>query len=313
MSVKDKSISGLVIIDKPKGITSHDVVVRVRKLSGQRKAGHTGTLDPLATGVLIVCLGQATRLIEYVMAGRKQYRATIRFGLTTDTLDAEGKIIAQQDTSALTETRLRDILPKFQGGIEQIPPIFSALKKDGQPLYKRARSGQPVEVEARLVTIHTLTWVAWQSPDLTLDVTCSPGTYIRSLARDIGEAVGTGAHLAELIRTANGPWSLEQAVSLAQLEQAAQAGGPGWQKYLYPSDEAVAHLSKIVLTEADVAHVKHGRQIQLASVEIPVSPICDETPPDLARAYTPDGKLLAILKLIDIDGNIWQPKKVFQI
>ena len=187
MSIKHKSISGVLIIDKPKGITSHDVVARIRKLSGQRKAGHTGTLDPLATGVLIVCLGQATRLIEYVMTGRKQYQAAIRFGVTTDTLDAEGKVVAQHDTSALTETRLRDILPIFQGDIEQVPPIFSAIKKDGQPLYKKARTGQSVEVDARLVTIHALNWVDWQPPILTLDVTCSSGTYIRSLARDIGE------------------------------------------------------------------------------------------------------------------------------
>ena len=195
-------LSGLLNINKPPGITSHDVVNRVRKLAGQRKVGHAGTLDPLASGVLLVCLGHATRLIEYLIAGRKQYRATLRFGITTDTLDAEGQVIAQNDISGLTEIHLRQILPNFLGQIEQIPPLFSATKKAGQPLYKRARAGEIVEVEARTVTIYDLTWVAWQPPDLTLDITCSPGTYIRSLARDFGQAAGPGAHLRPVTRRA---------------------------------------------------------------------------------------------------------------
>ena len=183
-------ISGLLNIDKPTGLTSHDVVARIRKLAKQKKVGHAGTLDPLATGVLLVCLGQATRLIEYVMAGRKQYRATIHFGLTTDTLDADGQVIAERDASHLTEAELRQILPAFQGQIEQVPPIFSALKQGGQPLYKLARAGKTVEVAPRRVTIDSLKWLDWQPPKLTLEVVCSPGTYVRSLARDLGEAAG---------------------------------------------------------------------------------------------------------------------------
>ena len=312
MSVKRIPVSGLLNINKPQGITSHDVVNRVRRLSGQRKVGHTGTLDPMATGVLLVCLGQATRLIEYLMAGRKQYRATIRFGITTDTLDAEGKIVAQNDPSVLTESRLREILPTFLGQIEQTPPIFSALKKNGQPLYKHARSGQAVEVGPRPVTIHALTWVTWQPPDLTLDVTCSPGVYIRSLADDIGKAAGPGAHLAGLIRTANGSWSIEQAVSLGQLEQETQADASGWQKYLYSLDEAIAHLPRVVLDEETVVHVKHGRQIQLNPLKINAANASHTTAANLARAYTSTGDFLAILKLTDAEENTWQPKKVFQ-
>lgn len=294
-------LSGLLNIDKPKGITSHDVVARIRKLAGQRRVGHAGTLDPLATGVLLVCLGQATRLIEYVVPGQKQYRATFCFGLTTDTLDAEGQVLAEKDISSLTETTLRQVLPSFVGHLEQIPPLFSAIKKDGQPLYKRARAGQPIEVEPRPVTIHALEWVSWQPPYLTLDITCSPGTYIRSLARDVGEVAGTGAHLAALTRTASGPWRLSEAVLLEQLED-----DPNWLRYLHPPDRAITHLPQIILTEATAIHVQQGRQI-----EIDLEP--GAMHPNILRAYAPSGDFLAILTLVEPDAKLWQPKKVFQI
>lgn len=303
------STSGLLNIDKPKGITSHDVVNRVRKLAGQRRVGHAGTLDPMATGVLLVCLGQATRLIEYVMTGRKQYQAIFRFGVTTDTLDADGQITAENDPSGLSEAQLRQILPAFLGQIEQFPPLFSAIKKAGQPLYKRARAGETVEVEPRQVTLYELAWVAWQPPDLTLDITCSPGTYIRSLARDVGLAAGPGAHLAGLTRTASGPWKLADAVPLTTLEREAAEDGPSWQRHLHPPDQAVTHLPPVILSPEDARHVQQGQQIQI------------DLPPNtssldnlgLARAYTPDGDFLAILTLAEPDAKLWQPKKVFQI
>jgi tRNA pseudouridine55 synthase len=290
-------VSGLLNIDKPKGLTSHDVVARVRKLSRQRKVGHTGTLDPLATGVLLVCLGQATRLIEYQVIQQKRYRATLRFGISTDTLDAEGRVLAQTDISNLTEARLREVLPMFKGEIQQIPPIFSALKQAGQPLYKRARAGQAVTVEPRQVTIYELDWITWTPPDLVIDVACSSGTYIRSLARDIGEAVGTGAHLADLVRTANGDWRLEQAVSLDVLEAEAD-----WRQYLYPSDQLVAHLPQVVLEETLAHAVKQGRSIKMAS---------DQPEGELLRAYTPSNEFLAILKLVQANDHLWHPQKVF--
>lgn len=177
-AISNPPVSGLLNINKPKGITSHDVVARIRKLAGQRRVGHAGTLDPLATGVLLVCLGQATRLIEYLTPGQKQYRATFCFGLTTDTLDAEGRVLAEKDISSLTETNLRQVLPAFVGRLNQIPPLFSAIKKDGQPLYKRARAGQTIEVEPRPITIFAIDWVTWQPPHLTLDITCSPASPI---------------------------------------------------------------------------------------------------------------------------------------
>ncbi|MBE7555290.1 MAG: tRNA pseudouridine(55) synthase TruB [Anaerolineales bacterium] len=299
-------LSGLLNIDKPKGITSHDVVNRVRRLVGQRRVGHAGTLDPMATGVLLVCLGQATRLIEYVVAGQKQYRATIRFGVTTDTLDAEGQVTAVNDLSSLDEAHLREILPAFLGEIEQIPPLFSAIKQAGQPLYKRARAGKVVEVAPRRVTIHALTWVAWQPPDLILDITCSAGTYIRALARDLGEAAGSGAHLAELTRTASGPWQLAEAVSLEQLEWEAAQNASAWQRHLHPPDKAITHLPKVILTEEAVKHVQQGRQLQIEA-----APYLENAGP--IRAYTPSGDFLAILTSVEPSAKLWQPKKVFQI
>jgi len=303
-------ISGLLNIDKPKGLTSHDVVARVKKLSDQRKVGHTGTLDPMATGVLLVCLGQATRLIEYLMTTRKQYRAVIRFGTITDTLDTEGKIIDQADYSTLTEAKLKNILPNFLGEIQQIPPLFSALKKGGQPLYKRARAGENITLDPRPVTIYNLTWAGWSPPDLTLGVTCSSGTYIRALARDIGQAAGPGAHLAGLTRTANGPWTLEEAVQLETLAQAIQDNPLNWQKYLHPADQAITHLPKVVLDDEDASHVKHGRQIQLPAQLIKPAPANGHQA--LVRAYTPAGNFLAILAPAQTNDDIWQPKKVFQ-
>jgi len=306
MPAKSDQISGLLNIDKPKGITSHDVVNRLRKVARQRKVGHAGTLDPMATGVLLVCLGQATRLIEYLVTGRKQYRATIRFGIATNTLDADGEVMAEKDPSDLSEARLRPLLPRFMGEIEQIPPIFSALKKRGKPLYKLARAGQTVEVEPRRVTIDSLVWIAWQPPDLTLDISCSSGTYIRSLARDLGQAAGTGAHLAELTRTASGMWSLSEAVPLDIIERDAAKGSSAWLNYLYPPDRAVDHLPRVILDQGSSERIKHGQHVQISS-DLPA----ESRGGELIRAYTPGGDFLAILTPVEANDKLWRPKKVF--
>jgi tRNA pseudouridine55 synthase len=289
-------ISGLLNINKPQGITSHGVVARIRKLAGQRKVGHAGTLDPLATGVLLVFLGQATRLIEYVVGSRKQYRATICFGASTNTLDAEGEIITTADISHLTETQLRPLLPNFLGAITQVPPLYSAIKKDGRPLYKLARAGQTIDIAPRQITIHALTWVAWEPPYLTVDVVCSAGTYIRSLARDLGNAAGTGAYLAQLARTASGKWTLDKAVTLEQLENQNN-----WQEHLHPPEQAITHLPRTTLTETTTEDVGFGRRVEL-----------DPSPEtDTVAAYTPAGDFLAILTRDESDAKLWKPKKVF--
>jgi tRNA pseudouridine55 synthase len=297
-SSSNADISGLLNINKPAGPTSHDVVARLRRLTDQRRIGHAGTLDPMATGVLLVCLGQATRLVEYLMPGRKQYRAIICFGVATDTLDAEGQVTATHNPAGLTETCLRESLPSFLGEIDQIPPIFSAIKQQGRPIYKRARSGQHIDLASRRVTIDALTWVNWQPPHLTLDITCSTGTYIRALARDLGEAVGTGAHLAGLIRTASGDWSLAEAVALAELE----ADPTTWQNHLLPLDQAITHLPRVTLTEAMTTAVGYGQQIRLDEITPAV---------ELVRAYTPEDEFLAIVRHVEGEEGLWQPEKVF--
>ncbi|HEX9925675.1 MAG TPA: tRNA pseudouridine(55) synthase TruB, partial [Anaerolineae bacterium] len=226
-----------------------------------------------------------------------------------NTDDADGEVIATGDPANVTESQLRDILLTFVGEIQQTPPIFSALKKNGQPLYKRARAGQPVEVSPRAVTIHALTWVDWEPPDLILDVVCSPGTYIRALARDLGQASGVPAHLAALTRTASGDWLLEQAVSLTRLEMEAAEGSDRWQRHLLPPDRTISHLPRVTLDQAGVIQVKHGQQVQVSNIE--AGP--DETVSDtLVRAYTPAGEFLAILTQVNADDKLWQPKKVFQ-
>jgi tRNA pseudouridine55 synthase len=267
----------------------------VRYFTGQRHTGHAGTLDPLATGVLLVCLGQATRLIEYLTPGRKHYRATLCFGIATNTLDADGQVIATSDPTHLTETCLRELLPAFLGEIDQIPPIFSAIKQQGRPLYKRARAGEQINLAPRRVTIDSLTWVNWTPPYLTLDIVCAAGTYIRALARDLGEAAGVGAHLTALTRTASGNWSLAEAVSLEQLE----ANPVAWQQYLQPLDQAVQHLPRLDLTAPAAADVVYGRQVTL---EGPAT--------HWVRAYT-NGEFLAILARVEGEAALWQPEKVF--
>jgi len=242
------------------------------------------------------------------MTDRKQYRATIRFGEATDTLDTEGQVVARSDPSGLTETRLRAILPAFVGEIEQVPPVFSALKQGGKPLYRRARAGQAVAVEPRRVHIYAITWLAWEPPNLILDVVCSTGTYIRALARDLGEAVGVPAHLAGLVRTASGNWRLIDAVPLSVLEQAAQVDPTAWQQYLYPPDQALAHLQQVVLDEETAARVRQGRQVEL---NVPAGPESPGEVRQLLRAYTSTEEFLAVLTQIEPGDKLWQPVKVF--
>ena len=208
---------GLLLIDKPSGLSSHDVVRHVRRLFKTRKVGHAGTLDPLATGVLPVAIGEGTKLLQFLLAEDKAYRATMRLGVTTDTLDSEGTVLTTQVVPSDLAAVLPNLLPRFRGEIEQIPPMYSALKKDGVPLYKLARAGKVVEREARCVTIESLELINVQSPDVTLEVECTKGTYIRTLCADLGEAVGCGAHVIALRRLRTGQYPIERCLPLDQL------------------------------------------------------------------------------------------------
>ena len=292
------AVSGILNIDKPKGMTSHDVVNQVRRLAHERRVGHAGTLDPMATGVLIVCLGKATRLVEYLADSDKSYLATIVFGVTTDTWDAEGKVLTRSDGQNLKLDDIENILPSFLGRIEQIPPMYSALKHKGQPLYRLARHGLEVERAPRRVEIYALQIVRWQAPELVLRVDCSKGTYIRTLAHDLGQAARVGAHLSALKRLAVGRFRIEEAVSLDELLR--QAADGAWQKHLLPAEAAVGHMPVAILEAEAVNHVRHGQAVELS--------LAGDAGAQCA-AYDQNKQLLAILTY-DAASGLWRPHKV---
>lgn len=249
-------IHGLVVIDKPAGMTSHDVVSRVRRIMGTRKVGHTGTLDPFATGVLPVAINEGTKTIPFLDEGIKCYEAVVHLGVTTDTLDRTGQVVMESDCSSVDRDRFLDIMALFQGEIEQIPPMFSALKKNGQPLYKLARQGIQIERQPRKITIYSLELLDFQPPLVSLRIVCSRGTYIRTLADDMGAALGCGAMLDELRRIASGPFDLSSAVSLDVLETAVSTGT---HRSLFLSPlQALHQFPRIELRLPAVSRVRNG-------------------------------------------------------
>ena len=217
-------MNGILVIDKPQGMTSFDVVRKVRRLCKTKRVGHAGTLDPLATGVLPVAVGWATRLVEYMMEGEKVYQAGLRLGATTDTQDAEGKVLQQRDWHGIDRATFEQTAGSFVGSIEQLPPMYSALKKDGKPLYKLARQGVEVDRELRQVKIESLSVDAFDPPDVTITVRCSKGTYIRTLCHDLGERLGCGAHMTSLRRMACGTFNIEACHTLTELKALAEQG-----------------------------------------------------------------------------------------
>jgi tRNA pseudouridine55 synthase len=292
----DKELDGILNINKPEGMTSHDVVARVRRISGQRKAGHAGTLDPLARGVLLLCLGEATRVAEYLMSGDKVYLARIRLGITTDTYDAEGRISSQAEVT-VTRAQVEEELRTFVGHLEQTPPMYSALKHEGTTLYRLARQGQTVARAPRQVEIHTLELLEWAPPDLQVRVHCSKGTYIRSLAHDLGQRLGCGAHLAGLVREASGAFRIEEAITLTELEEAFAAGRGA--ELLQPLDVALQAFPAVTVDRATARGIAHGQRVELpADLQAPLS-----------RAYSADGRLLALLR--HDQQRLWRPHKVF--
>ncbi len=292
-------MDGILNFNKMQGWTSHDVVAYVRRQAGQKRVGHAGTLDPLATGVLLVCLGQATRLSEYLMASDKVYLARIQLGVTTDTYDAEGQVTGMSEVH-VDEAALRTALQRFTGEIDQIPPMYSALKHDGQPLYRLARQGIQVERPPRRVRIESINLCQMAWPELTLEVHCSSGTYIRSLAHDIGQALGCGAHLTGLVRQASGSFRVEQAVSSNELEQAATERRLA--ELLHPLDAALQAMPAVSLDAETAQRVRHGQRVPLPLSPSPAAPAC--------RAYDNAGQLVAVM-VYRAETNDWRPDKVF--
>jgi tRNA pseudouridine55 synthase len=298
------------------------VVAHVRRLTHIRRAGHAGTLDPMATGVLLVCLGKATRITEYLVSSRKRYRAVLRLGISTDSHDADGQVTATA-LIIVNRAEVEDALAHFQGSIEQVPPMVSAKKQGGERLYKLARHGVVVERTARPIEIHDLTLIDWHSPSLTVELTCSPGTYVRALARDLGNKLGCGAHLTALTRLASGDFTLNEAIELEQFTTAVTSGAhdlgeaapaaragtekhaPAWQQLVMPMDAGLKHFPACTLSVQEGRCVRSGRPLPAEMVTVPRDTLC--------RAYAasdPARKLLALLRFDD-KAQLWRPHKVF--
>ena len=282
-------------MNKPAGKTSFEVVAFIRRLSGERKVGHGGTLDPEATGVLPICLGKGTKVVQFLAGGSKVYRAQVELGTATDTYDSSGKVIWGGDASQVTKEKLEATLASFRGTIEQTPPMYSALKHHGKPLYRLARSGVTVPRPRRMVNISGLELLDFEPPFFTLEVACSKGTYIRSLAHDLGLALGCGAHLKSLIRLQCGPFHIAEAVSLSQLEDAFRRRY--WPELLYPLDAVLLQLIAIIVGREKERAIINGRPLPLPGASSGAR----------CRAYSLDGRIIAILRC---DGGLWQSEKL---
>ncbi len=280
--------SGFLVVDKPSGGTSHDVVDAARRWLGTRRVGHLGTLDPLATGVLPLAVRDATKLIPFVEPGPKVYAGTIRLGAATDTYDAEGRVVRRHEGPLPDAERVREVLADFVGDIEQLPPMYSSVKHAGEPLHRLARRGEEVEREPRKVRIHSLELLDYDPPELGIRVSCSPGTYVRTLAEDLGVRLGCGAHLAGLRRSQSGPFTLDQARPLEELARAAEEGR--CEAHLLSPVEVLGYPT-VSLAEDDLRRVAHGAEVD--------APPVAGSPPIGSRVagLDPSGNLFAVLEL----------------
>jgi len=277
-------MNGVLVIDKPKGPTSFDVVRQVRSLLKVKKVGHTGTLDPMATGVLPLCLGEATKVAGYITESNKAYDAVVRLGAETDTQDAEGKVVAEAPVPPLTTARLEEVLGRFRGTFEQVPPMYSAVKVGGKRLYELARAGEEVERAARQVTVYELLLRDFSATHLTLSVRCSKGFFVRTLAYDLGRALGCGAHLEALRRTHSGPFTLAQALPLAEVTELVKQP-EALARRLLPLSEALVDLPLVRVSAAEAERVSHG-----VPLEAPQQP-------GRVRVVGPTGTLLAVAEV----------------
>lgn len=296
------SIDGFLIVNKPEGKTSFSVVARIKRLSGEKRVGHAGTLDPIATGVLPICLGQATRITQFLTNSSKAYEAQIQLGVTTDTFDRQGKIVDRRDVNDITVTRIEEALTAFRGVINQVPPVFSAVKQGGRRSYELARAGVPLKLKSRSVEITKLELTSYRKPLIEIYIACSKGTYIRSLANDLGQHLGCGAHLKNLTRLRCGPFSIQNALSLDQIEAAFHTDD--WQKLIHPVDSPLQNWKAVIVNRKNELDIRNGRPFPL-----------DETHPfsdEYCRAYDLDGNFIAVLHFIP-EKRQWHPEKVFSL
>ncbi|GIQ68596.1 tRNA pseudouridine synthase B [Xylanibacillus composti] len=300
---------GVLPIWKPAGLTSHDVVAKARRLLHMKRIGHTGTLDPQVTGVLPLCLGRTTRLVEYIQEAPKEYAATMIIGYATDTEDLEGTVVERVDEVKLTKDQALSALAGFEGVIRQIPPMYSALKVDGKRLYEWARQGVELERQAREAILYSLTLTDWRIrddgyPELSFRVTCSKGTYIRTLCKDIGAALGYPSVMSRLVRTSTGHIGEERCVTLEQLEALVRDGRE--EEAILPPDYPLRHIPQLTLSADLAERALHGQKLRLPSAPESGDAEKDEI---LFRAYSSDGRFLGMF-LWDKNGRLLKPKKI---
>jgi tRNA pseudouridine55 synthase len=295
-------IDGILNVNKPEGKTSFSIVARLKRLTAEKHVGHAGTLDPIATGVLPVCFGQATRITEYLANTSKRYFAQIELGITTDTFDRQGKILERGDPAGITLTQLEEVLAAFRGVIDQVPPAFSALKQEGRRCYELARAGVPLQLKPRRVEITKLKLIDFKLPLVEIEVDCTKGTYMRSLANDIGKYLGCGAHLRNLNRVQYGLFSVQDALSPDEIEDAFYRDD--WKKLIHPVDTPLLDWKAIVVGKNNEADIRNGRPLPMNET--------DEFSGEYRRAYDIDGNFLAVMRFIP-EKRHWHPEKVFSL
>ena len=295
------SIDGILNVNKPESKTSFDAVAWLKRLTGEKHVGHAGTLDPIATGVLPICFGQATRVARFLTESSKAYLAQIELGVTTDTFDRQGKITERGDPSGITVTQVEEALTTFQGVIKQVPPVYSALKHQGRRCYELARAGIPIKLKPRQVEIINLELINCQLPLITINVECSKGTYIRSLAHDLGQCLRCGAHLKNLIRLRCGPFRIEDALYLPQIEDAFRKGT--WEEFLHPLDSPLSNWKTIIVDKRNELAIINGCSLSLDETFLPPEKNC--------RAYNLNGYFIAVLNFIP-EKKLWHPERVFR-
>ena len=305
MNESQRSISGFLNVDKPSGWTSSDVVAKLRSAFGLRKRGlkigHGGTLDPMATGVLPICIGSATRLSSFILSGEKIYLMSVRLGETTDTYDSEGEVTVIIECSHITSQDVESALPEFFGEFDQVPPMYSAIKKDGQPLYKLARQGRTIALEPRRVLVRSLELTEWDPPDLKLRIHCGSGFYARSLAHDLGQRLGCGAHMTGLRRERAGVFEIDDSLRFDSLIDAAC--NDAWTRSLLKPDHVLKHLNAVVIDGSQIDVFLHGREIREAGTPL-------ETEEAPLRVYARTGQFLGLAQTGGVIGSL-HPKIVF--
>ena len=297
-------VNGFINLYKPVGITSMEALRRIKRITGQKqKVGHGGTMDPLARGVLPVCFGQATRMMDYLVGGTKRYVMDIKLGESTTTYDSEGEVVSNRSADGITRDDIDSALEAFIGEIDQVPPMYSAVKVDGQRLYKLARAGIEVDRQARSVEIHGIRLTRVDLPTITLDVECGKGVYMRSLAHDLGETLGCGGHVTDLERRSCAGFLSGDGVSLEELEADAQTP-EGWGRRLHPIDWVVRDLKTVTVGPAAEKFLRNGQSVSLGRPEVNAGYL------EQFRAYNSAGQFLALVRF-DRAGNSWKPLKVF--